>query len=69
MLINNMQLFLDSTQSNLDFELSFPEIHEVLKDNIKFKVFQNFELEIHVQKAVFLSIFDGFQQMRAQNLS
>ena len=29
-LINNMQLFLDSTQSNLNYERSFPRIHEVL---------------------------------------
>ena len=31
------------------------------------KVGQNFKLEINVQNAISLSIFDGFQQMRAQN--
>ena len=32
----------------------------------KFKVGQNFWLEIHVQKAISLSILDEFQQTRAQ---
>ena len=30
--INNMQLFLDSKQSNLDFEFSFAGIHKVFKE-------------------------------------
>ena len=30
---------------------------------------QSFYFEIHVQMIISLSIFDGFQQMRAQNLS
>ena len=34
----------------------------------KFKVDQNFYREIHVQKALSLSILNGFQQMRAENL-
>ena len=35
----------------------------------KFDVGQNFYFEIHVQIAISLSIVDGFQQKRAQNLS
>ena len=31
-LINNMQLFLDSTQCNLDFEPSFVGAHQVLSE-------------------------------------
>ena len=35
----------------------------------KFEVGQNFYSVVHVQIVISLSIFDGFQQMRAQNLS
>ena len=34
----------------------------------KFEIGQNFLLKIHVQKAVSLSILDGFQQMRAHQV-
>ena len=34
----------------------------------KFDVGQNFYFEVHVEIAISLSIFDGFQQMRAQDL-
>ena len=33
------------------------------------EVAQKFELEVHVQKAISLSIPNGFQQISAQNLS
>ena len=35
----------------------------------KIEVGQNFYFEIHVQIAISLSMFDGFEQPRAQNLS
>ena len=33
------------------------------------EVGQNFQFEIHIQKAITLSILDGLQQMRTQNLN
>ena len=35
----------------------------------KIEIGQNLYFEIHIQIATSISIFDGFQQMRAQNLS
>ena len=52
---SGMQYFINSVFENL------------IPSKIEFG--QNFSLKIHVQMAISLSIFDRFQQMRAQNLS
>ena len=55
----------------LEMQIKFSNSMNSLFSNLilpKLEVGQNFWCEIHVQKAISLSILDEFRQMRAQNL-